>query len=143
MEWLYINFDEKQLKNRLTGRYSIPIISVLENFEIKSNIGIDAELNGLQTNKKIFLANDFQRIDMVKILKSDSYSKTWSYIIFEIFQPYIGIEERRHIYSFVEQFKLYRLVYNSTLIEKKIEKNISIKEKKIFFSFFSIFFEFF
>jgi len=44
------------MKNTLTEWYSISIISAPERFEAKSNIRFDAELNGLQTGEKIFLA---------------------------------------------------------------------------------------
>jgi hypothetical protein len=43
--------------------------------------------------------------------------------MFGHFRPYIAIREKRYLYSFVEQVKLYRLVYNSILILKKIPKN--------------------
>ncbi len=58
------------MKNGLTEQYSILIILTLECFEKKSYIGIDAELNGLQTDKKSFLAIDFSPIHIVKILKN-------------------------------------------------------------------------
>ncbi len=58
------------MKNGLTEQYSILIIITLESFEKKSYIRIDAELNGLQTGTKGFLAIDFSPIHIVKILKN-------------------------------------------------------------------------
>ncbi len=34
-------------------------------------------------------------------------------VVFELFPSYMGAKEKCHAYSFVEQVKLYRLVYNS------------------------------
>jgi hypothetical protein len=97
------------------------IIPALGRFENKPNIWIDAELNGLQTDEKIFLIFDLWLGHLVKILKCDEQAKVWSYIVFDFFWPYTDIIEKRQIYRFVEQLNLYRFVYNSILLEKQIE----------------------
>jgi hypothetical protein len=44
--------------------------------------------------------------------------------VFLLFVPNIKIQEKCHIYHFVEQVKLYRLVYDSICtVEKSEEKN--------------------
>jgi hypothetical protein len=57
----------------------------------------------------------------------------WSCTVFGFFRPYFDVVERRHLYSFVEQIKLYRLVYDSILMEKK-SKETKPKGKKLIFS---------
>jgi hypothetical protein len=48
----------------------------------------------------------------------------WKNTVFELFRFYIEVEEKSLIYSFVEQVKLYRLVY------KSISKVQNFQEKK-------------
>ena len=54
------------VKNDLFNHYCRLIISALERFQKKLYIRVDAELNRLQTDKKVFLAIDFSHIDIVK-----------------------------------------------------------------------------
>ncbi len=66
---------------------------------------------------------------MVKILKNVNNCICEKIIVFEFFPFYIGVEEKSLIYSFVEQVKLYRLVYDSIsrvqhFQEKKCQKVI-------------------
>ena len=56
--------------------------------------------------------------------------------VFLVFRFYIGVDERCHIYSFVEQVKLYRMVYdlvfNSNKFFEKNHKNWKLNFSLIF-----------
>ncbi len=56
-----------------------------------------------------------------------------------IFHCKIKIEEKCHIYNFVEQVKLYRLVYDSTWTEKEFEEKSHQKWKFNFRQFLEVF----
>ena len=54
-----MHFREKFMKNDVSDQYSRLIISASERFRKMAYIRFDAELNGLQTDVKSFLAIDF------------------------------------------------------------------------------------
>ncbi len=89
------------------------IISPWERFERMSNTPFDVEFNGLQNDISFFLAIDFWPRYLVKILKKARLLICEKNTVFELFRFYIEVEEKSLIYSFVEQVKLYRLVYDS------------------------------
>jgi hypothetical protein len=70
------------------------------------------------------LAIDFWPSLLVKILKKveDFVPKKK---VFWLFQLYIGILGKCHIYSFIEQVKLYRLVYDSIWTVRKLKEKFS------------------
>ena len=59
----------KRGKKGVSAQHQRFIIPAFERFENKSNIWIDAELNGLQTDEKIFLIFDLWPVHLVEILK--------------------------------------------------------------------------
>ena len=56
--------------------------------------------------------------------------------VFWLFVPNIESEEECHVYHFVEQVKLYQLVYDSIWTVEKFEGKNSQKLKVEFFAFF-------
>ena len=61
--------------------------------------------------------------------------------VFWLFVPNIKIQEKCHIYNFVEQVKLYRLVYDSIWTVEKFERKKFTKLKVEFFAFLDGIFE--
>jgi hypothetical protein len=109
---------------------------LIAHFKTMSNIWFDAELNGLQNKIIFFLAIDFWPRHLVKILKNEPNFICWKIDVFWLFRFWIEIQEKCHIYSFVEQVKLYRLVYDSIWIRKEFQEKNS---KKVISQFFSLF----
>ncbi len=58
------------------------------------------------------------------------------YTVFWLFAFNIATEEKCHIYHFVEQVKLYRLVYDLIWTVQKFEGKDSQKQKAEFFCIF-------
>jgi hypothetical protein len=95
----------------LSGQLLSPYASALEHFKTTWNTSFNAELNGLQSDISIFLAIDFWPRHLVKILKKAKYFICEKNTVFGLFRFNIESIEKCLIYSFVEQVKLYRLVY--------------------------------
>ena len=113
------------VKNDLFDRYCRLIISALERFQKKLYIRVDAELNRLQTDKKVFLAIDFSHIDIVKTLKILILEKMKLFKVFRFFRHFFYVRWEGHIYSFVERRKIYRLVYSLIFSRKNFQKKNS------------------
>ena len=58
------------MRKDVSERYSSLIISASERFKKMAYIRFDAELNGLQTGTKLFLAIDFSHTHFIEILKN-------------------------------------------------------------------------
>jgi hypothetical protein len=124
------------MKKGITAQHLDLVISALELFEIMSNIWFDAELNGLQNDIKFFLEVVNWSIHFVKLLKNDKYFEVHSCTVFGLFRFYFNGEEKCRIYSFVEQVKPYRLVYDSIWTVKNLGRKNS---QKVIGKFFAIF----
>ena len=58
------------MEKDVSERYSSLIISASERFKKMAYIRFDAELNGLHTGIKLFLAIDFSHTHFIEILKN-------------------------------------------------------------------------
>ena len=139
----YINrvLSFRELKYSVSGHYSGLKFAPWERFETMFHIWFDAELNGLQNGVQIFLGIGFWPRYLVKIL-----GKSWNRIckknvVFWLFAFNIETEEKRHVYHFVEQVKLYRLVYNSIWTVDRFEGKNSHESKSWIFCIFHAIFE--
>ena len=79
------------VENDLFDRYRRLIISALECFQKKLYTRVDAELNRLQTDKKVFLAIDFSHIDIVKTLKILILEKLKLFKVFRFFRHFFYV----------------------------------------------------
>ena len=67
---MHREFREKYMEKDVSERYSSLIISASERFKKMAYMRFDAELNGLQTGIKLFLAIDFSHTHFIEILKN-------------------------------------------------------------------------
>ena len=68
--WYRREFVEKYTKNDVSERHSSLIISASERSKKMAFKRFDADLNGLQTRIKRFLAIDFSQTHFIEILKN-------------------------------------------------------------------------
>ena len=83
--WYHTEFCEKYMKNAVSEQYSSLIISASERFQKMAYIQFDAELYGLQTSIKHFLAIDFSHTRFIEILKTWAIFRCENLMYFDSF----------------------------------------------------------
>ena len=81
------------MKNDVSEQYSSLIIPASERFKKMAYTRFDAELNGLQTGVKHFLAIDFSLIHFIKILKNEAIFRCENFTYFHFFASILRSKE--------------------------------------------------
>ena len=81
-------FDEEYTKNSVSGHCSSLNFPSYARFETEPGPAFDAELNGLQSDARVFLEVFFSAGHLIEILKNGRNRKRRSARVFWSFRPY-------------------------------------------------------